>query len=170
MPDRCPTCRASQKRAVRSEWERQRRNDPATREEVLEAGRKAYQRKGKPERTDERRKADLEAYRRRVATPEGRARVSAVQRATNIKKKYGITVAEFDAKLIEQGGVCAICRTAEAGGRYGIWHIDHDHETGAVRGLLCTDCNLGLGRFRDDPVVLSAAVAYLSLWGRPLPS
>jgi len=57
--------------------------------------------------------------------------------------------------LADQGGSCAICRTAPA------VHVDHDHETGAVRALLCFNCNGGLGQFRDDPVVLRAAADYV---------
>ena len=57
--------------------------------------------------------------------------------------------------LAEQDGLCAICRTAAA------VHVDHDHETGAVRSLLCFNCNGGLGQFRDDPVVLRAAADYV---------
>ena len=57
--------------------------------------------------------------------------------------------------LAEQNGLCAICQTAAA------VHVDHDHESGAVRSLLCFNCNGGLGQFRDDPVVLRAAADYV---------
>jgi hypothetical protein len=68
-----------------------------------------------------------------------------------------------------QGGRCAICGAAEAGGRYNTWHIDHDHgccDGGSscgrcVRGLLCNKCNLALGYFMDDPARLRAALDYL---------
>ena len=68
--------------------------------------------------------------------------------------------AEFDALLDSQGGRCAICRTETAGGKGG-WHVDHDHATGRIRGLLCHGCNIALGYFRDDPDRLRAAMAYL---------
>ncbi len=55
----------------------------------------------------------------------------------------------------EQGGLCAICRTAPAE------HVDHDHVTGRVRQLLCFNCNGGLGQFKDDPAVLRAAASYV---------
>ena len=58
--------------------------------------------------------------------------------------------------LEEQGGVCAICKTAPA------VHVDHDHATGAVRALLCFNCNGGLGQFKDDPAVLRAAAEYVT--------
>ena len=57
--------------------------------------------------------------------------------------------------LAEQGGLCAICGVAPAA------HVDHDHETGAVRALLCFNCNGGLGQFKDDPAVLRAAAGYV---------
>ena len=57
--------------------------------------------------------------------------------------------------LEEQAGLCAICRRAPAA------HVDHDHLTGAVRALLCFNCNGGLGQFKDDPAVLRAAAEYV---------
>lgn len=63
--------------------------------------------------------------------------------------------------LAEQSRRCAICGTPEAGGRGG-FHVDHDHTTGKVRALLCTNCNSGLGRFGDDPKRLTAAAVYLT--------
>ncbi|MGY1835919.1 endonuclease VII domain-containing protein [Blastococcus sp. SYSU DS0510] len=57
--------------------------------------------------------------------------------------------------LEEQNGVCAICRAAPA------QHVDHDHATGAVRALLCFNCNGGLGQFRDDPWLMRMASFYV---------
>lgn len=62
--------------------------------------------------------------------------------------------------LAYQGGVCAICRTNRPTGR-GDFHLDHDHATGVIRGVLCNRCNTGLGLFRDDPRLLAAAIAYI---------
>ena len=67
----------------------------------------------------------------------------------------------WDEMFADQGGVCAICGTAEWGGRYDRPHTDHDHATGIFRGILCDFCNRGLGMFRDDPARLRAAAAYL---------
>lgn len=63
--------------------------------------------------------------------------------------------------IAEQGGRCAICWTAFSMLRSKYVHIDHDHRTGLVRGVLCAACNSGLGFFDDNPVVIDAAAAYL---------
>jgi len=70
-------------------------------------------------------------------------------------KQYGLTQQQYDAMLAEQKGRCAICNEKAD------LVIDHDHEGGAVRGLLCYSCNIGLGFFKDRPVVLAAAAEYL---------
>lgn len=77
-----------------------------------------------------------------------------------LQRRYGITVAQFDAMLVEQGGACAICKTTVPGKRG--FHIDHDHVTGEIRALLCGWCNSGLGQFRDNPEVMAAAIQYLA--------
>lgn len=88
------------------------------------------------------------------------------QANTKTVAQYGITIDAYDKLLAEQGGVCAICREVEdIKGRNGAVRslsVDHCHETGAVRGLLCGRCNTGLGYFRDSPTVLSAACSYLA--------
>jgi hypothetical protein len=76
-------------------------------------------------------------------------------RTYHLKRRYGITAADADAMLAAQGGLCGLCRAAPAA------HVDHDHETGAVRDLLCFNCNGGLGQFRDDPALLRAAARYV---------
>jgi hypothetical protein len=76
-------------------------------------------------------------------------------RTYHLKRRYGITADDADAMLEAQGGLCAICRNAPAG------HVDHDHVSGAVRALLCFNCNGGLGQFKDDPTVLRAAAEYV---------
>jgi len=74
---------------------------------------------------------------------------------------YGVTPEQYAALLARQEGRCAICQTDQPGGK-GSWHVDHDHATGGVRGLLCSQCNLMLGHARDDPARLRAALEYLS--------
>lgn len=77
--------------------------------------------------------------------------------------QYGLTRETFDSLLAEQGGVCAICRCSDLWSRGGDrgWHIDHDHESGRVRGVLCPYCNLMLGYAKDRPLTLEAAAEYL---------
>jgi Autographiviridae endonuclease VII len=77
----------------------------------------------------------------------------------NRRYLYGISIEEFEARLASQDGRCAICRTDTWNGKGP--HIDHSHETGALRGILCHKCNLGLGKFNDDPDLLRAAIRYL---------
>lgn len=86
------------------------------------------------------------------------------KRNHHLLKKFGITKEEEDRLLAEQGGVCAICSKAISDKRgYGP-HIDHDHATGLVRGILCIRCNNALGLLGDDPIRLRAAIAYLERW------
>lgn len=77
------------------------------------------------------------------------------------RRKYGISLADFNRMVAEQGGRCAICATDAPGGKGNRLHVDHDHATGEVRGLLCTNCNRALGYFKDDGALLLKATAYL---------
>lgn len=83
------------------------------------------------------------------------------RRRSWLKRKYGITPEEYDERLAAQGGVCAICGEPPEDPRGYRMHVDHDHATGAVRGILCGSCNRGLGNFGDDIDRLLAAVEYL---------
>ena len=72
--------------------------------------------------------------------------------------KYGITEEIYEKILVAQKGVCAICGNHQ---RYKRLAVDHDHKTGQVRGLLCENCNRGLGRFFDSTFRLRNALSYL---------
>jgi len=74
------------------------------------------------------------------------------RRDYQLQKKYGITTDQFAELLRNQNGRCAICETDKPRGQ-GTWHVDHCHETGAIRGLLCHPCNAGLGLLGDQPKV-----------------
>jgi hypothetical protein len=76
-------------------------------------------------------------------------------------RQHRLTVTDYDQMLAAQDGRCAICRNTTPLGR-GRWHIDHDHVTGQVRGLLCNNCNLGIGYFGDDPEIIKAAARYVT--------
>jgi hypothetical protein len=103
------------------------------------------------------------ARRRRKAKrdPAYRARLRDAKRTNArrsfLKVTYGISLEDYDAMLARQGGVCATCRKR----RSGRLCVDHCHVTGKVRGLLCRNCNFGLGLFRDDADVVERAAAYL---------
>lgn len=77
-----------------------------------------------------------------------------------LKSQYGLTLEQYDSLLNKQCGLCAICRGKEPG-RGKFFHVDHDHVTGKVRGLLCQNCNLMIGHALDSAAVLQAAVKYL---------
>lgn len=93
---------------------------------------------------------------RYAADPEYRAKRQANARAVRLKMRYGITVEEYDRRMAEQGGVCGICGQPERL-RQNL-AVDHDHDTGAIRGLLCFDCNVGLGKLER---YIDRASAYL---------
>jgi hypothetical protein len=72
--------------------------------------------------------------------------------------RYGLTIEQYEEMWAQQGERCAGCGAAETKGRN--WHIDHDHVTGRVRGILCHGCNLALGHMDDDAERLARLTAY----------
>jgi hypothetical protein len=93
----------------------------------------------------------------RANTPVAKAK----RRRNKIFAKYKITMAEYEAMSLKQSGKCAICFASPEDVRYGVLCVDHCHETGKVRGLLCVKCNTGLGRFEDKLQILKNAIHYL---------
>lgn len=88
-----------------------------------------------------------------------------VKRWTKLLNQYGITRAEYEELESKQDFKCAICEQPEARMYKDALCrliVDHDHETGKIRGLLCYSCNLGLGCFKDDPERLKRAANYLN--------
>ena len=77
-----------------------------------------------------------------------------------LKHAFGISVAEYYNLAAKQNNRCAICRTDKPGGRYRYWCVDHDHRTGAVRGLLCGRCNTGIGALGDSIEGIKRALEY----------
>jgi recombination endonuclease VII len=92
------------------------------------------------------------------------------RRNAALRRMYGITNADFEAMSIKQEGRCAICgrvpevmrANSRTGRRWAALHVDHDHISGAVRGLLCIDCNRTLGRI--ETVGIHAFAMYLNMW------
>ena len=76
----------------------------------------------------------------------------------NLRQRYGLSLERFDEMVAEQGGLCAICEQALP------LVVDHNHETGTVRALLCQPCNMGIGGLQDDIAILLRAMEYLNDW------
>lgn len=135
---RCSVCRSAQAAGTHRYWETVRGPETAGSPTNIETP---------PER-------------RRRLRRENRVETAAeYSRRALLWKLYGLTPDQWSAILARQGGRCAICGTDEPKGCG--WHTDHCHETGVVRGILCTHCNSGLGFFRDNPAHLVAAIEYL---------
>jgi Autographiviridae endonuclease VII len=98
----------------------------------------------------------FQANQRRMRnTPEGKLR----QRAGHLMRKFGMTIEQYDEMLAAQGGGCFICARPP---REDIsLHVDHDHSTGKVRGILCFRCNNALADFQEDVRLLAKAADYL---------
>lgn len=90
---------------------------------------------------------EAKAYRTKAISPRGLS-------------KYGITTIEYELMLERQKGVCKICGEPPSGYKKRLG-VDHCHKTHKIRGLLCHDCNLGLGYFKDNPELLERAIKYL---------
>lgn len=101
---------------------------------------------------------DKKALYRRKHYMEHRKKYLHIERERAYRKLYGIGLADYDRMLLEQNGKCVIC-DAERGGRKGqFFSVDHDHDTGEIRGLLCTRCNWCLGWYERR---LAKIVSYL---------
>jgi hypothetical protein len=142
---------------------RKARREGPQREHILGQKRESWQRN---------RDTNLEKLRARQQDPEFRAKQRerydrwrkndprGVHRIS-IKRLYGLELADWDQMVIGQLGCCAIC--LQPGLEL---HVDHCHETGVIRGLLCSNCNNGLGRFADEPDRLRAAADYIEKFRR----
>jgi len=104
-----------------------------------------------PERVEEGRKRWKQVNRERHARN---------QRANGLKRSYRLSLSDYQNLEDMQGGVCGICWHSPDDGQP--LHVDHDHDTGKVRGLLCSRCNAALGLFKDSPEILVRAEDYLT--------
>ncbi len=99
----------------------------------------------------------VNAYRRtRRLVPD----VKRAERASHLRRTYGITIEEYETMVAAQEGCCAICGNRPADGTS--LHVDHDHETGRIRGCLCFRCNNALGDLGDSADTLARGARYLS--------
>ena len=90
-------------------------------------------------------------------------------RELELKRKFDLSLDGYQAKMVEQGGVCAICGRPETAFRKGKLlplSVDHCHRTNGVRSLLCTACNIGIGSLQDDPELLRKAAEYVEKWSK----
>ncbi len=78
-----------------------------------------------------------------------------------LQRHYGIGLEEYNQLFEEQNGGCAICGTTEPGGKWKNFHVDHDHETRKVRGLVCSNCNTSMGLVKEDIHTLKSMIQYL---------
>lgn len=82
-------------------------------------------------------------------------------RESQLRIRYGITEADYAERVKKQNGRCAICNKTCSP-----LHVDHDHVTGIVRGLLCSNCNTGIGLFQESIRCLAQAIVYLEDHGK----
>lgn len=154
----CPECR--RRNAVRSYRNRKRRL--ATDVEYREKSRRK-QREWAARNPDK--VKELNARFRLIYSDEQRKNQA-------LRWNHGITIDDYKVMFDAQGGVCAICGREETNllsrktGRIRQLAVDHCHETGKIRGLLCSNCNMGIGYFRDDPEIMRKAITYLKAYGR----
>jgi hypothetical protein len=132
----CKTCFAA---TSKDRYQR----DPEAAKQRVEAWRKAN-----PEKYELQKKRWRESGKKKIN-----------DRRSYLKRTFGITLEQYEQMLEEQGGVCAICERPPSE-KYSL-HVDHDHFTGRIRGLVCFPCNEGLGLFQDDPDLLKRAIAYV---------
>jgi len=88
-------------------------------------------------------------------------------RDANLRQKYGISLIEYEFMFEQQNGLCAICEQPERiingkSKKVAPLAVDHCHQTGTVRGLLCFSCNIALGKFQDSPKILAKALDYVT--------
>lgn len=103
------------------------------------------------------RESRLESTRKYRANNPETVKIQAVKH--RLAMKYNLSVEGKEALMEKQNGLCALCRHSD-GGKRGLF-VDHDHETGEVRGLLCVGCNAALGMLGDNVEGLQNAIAYL---------
>lgn len=120
--------------------------------------RKGYKDGIRPFCKDCRRKYEIDNY---YKNKDNRPYCYEIDKDRKLKRTYGISFAEYEKMLNAQNGKCAICGTTSTGSRKA-FHVDHDHKTGKIRGLLCSQCNTGIGNLRDDIGLLERAIEYLT--------
>jgi hypothetical protein len=172
---RCRACRVAETAAYRKAHPGQRKNSPETgsayraaNREKLSAQNKIWHAKHHDEQLAKRKawyakNRDGQLVKMKAYHAANREKILARRKANPRKilawrlgHEYGLSLEAYETMLTSQGGACAICRTQMKNP-----HVDHDHQTGNVRGLLCFRCNPAVGLFRDNAVVIRSAAEYL---------
>lgn len=105
--------------------------------------------------------------------PDAKTRRKDYQRMVVVERQYGLPYGQYQQMLKQQGNVCAICKKPETRrikGKVVSLCVDHDHKTGAVRGLICRKCNGAIGMLGDDEILVREALRYLMKYRRKLSS
>lgn len=89
-----------------------------------------------------------------------RSKLHASCRRHRLKKNFGLTIDQYSQLLEKQNRKCAVCKVFNNSQRH--FPVDHDHVTGKVRGLLCPNCNMAIGMFKENKEIIKAALDYLS--------
>ena len=97
-------------------------------------------------------------YQKKIRPPTDNT--SDASRNSKYKWRYGITLEEYNVMLASQDNCCKVCNIHEDKLSKKLC-VDHDHKTGEVRGLLCADCNIGLGNLKDDPEIIENLLTYI---------
>lgn len=91
--------------------------------------------------------------------------LQARDRAYNLKSSHGLSLEDYQTMLEKQLGKCATCLLPPDAKSKFVLHVDHNHATGKIRGLLCADCNLSLGKVKDEVDTLKRMIIYLNASG-----
>lgn len=148
------------------EYDKKYRQDPVVKQRYIDQYKKRMQdpvqKKCMQERNKKRRQlptvkqqANERSEKWRVENPQSTEQT----RQRHLKNRYGLTIQNFEAMLLAQNTQCAICKTSNPGKRG--WVIDHDHNTGYVRGILCIHCNSAIGFLKDSPEFCRNMADYL---------
>jgi hypothetical protein len=155
-----------EKKAKQREWNKKRmeqiKSDPAKYAEYLQKEKERGRKKAKDIQNDPIRKEKRNKYYKKY-TEKNKDRVKKQQsrspeqwKKINIARRYGITVEYYDSLLVQQNELCAICLKKPLK-----FHVDHCHESGIVRALLCSKCNTSLGLLQEDVEIFNRAIKYL---------
>lgn len=91
-------------------------------------------------------------------SPERKEEIRKRQRQYRLKRQYSLSAEQFTDMFQRQGNACALCKSSTTAHH---WAVDHNHKTGAVRAILCHNCNVGIGHLQDNPELLRSAANYI---------